>query len=452
MTLRTRLALAFTLTTAVVLLALGLFLHARMADQLDAAIDRGLSQRAADLSALASSGTPRLGRSGLVEEGEDLAQVLDVSGHVIAGAPGFERAPLLRPAEVRQAVSGTVRVERRDVPGDDGPARLLATPAGSRVVVVGASLEDRDEPLAELDGLLVVGIPAALVLAALAGLMVSGRALRPVERMRARADEIRAERLAQRLPVPDADDEVRRLAETLNAMLDRLEQGFERERSFVADASHELRAPLARLRAELELALRPGRSPDELRAAVASADEEARRLSRLSDDLLVVARADQGRLPVRPEPLAADELLGTVAGRFGLSAGVAAQHLSLLGDRLRLEQALGNLVDNALRHGGGDVELHAVREGDRIVLHVLDRGPGLPPSLGGEAFARFTRGDSAREGDGAGLGLAIVAAIAAAHGGRAGIDARPGGGADAWIEIPAAPRPARREISAPAPG
>jgi heavy metal sensor kinase len=440
MTVRTRLALAFTLTTAAVLIALGAFLHARLGAHLDDAIERGLRERAADLTALAGAGTSsaQLGRSALVEPGENLAQVLDRSGRVLAATPGLERAALLRPAEVRAAAARTVRVAERRVPGgEDGPATLLAAPSGGRVVVVGTLLEERDEPLAELDALLLAGIPVALLLAGLAGYAVAGRALRPVERMRARAEEIRAEQLAQRLPVPPADDEVRRLAETLNAMLDRLEEGFERERAFAADASHELRTPLARLRAELELALRPGRSPAELRAALESALEEARRLTRLSDDLLVVARADQGRLPVRPEPLVAGEVLERVASRFG--GGVVTgdgEQLVLTADPLRVEQAVGNLVDNALRHGGGEVELRAARENGGVALHVLDRGQGLPESLAGREFARFTRGDTAREGDGAGLGLAIVAAIATAHGGRAGLDPRPGGGTDAWIRLP----------------
>lgn len=441
MRLRTRLALAFTLTTAVVLVALGAFLHARLGDQLDEGIGQGLRQRAADLVPVVESGTPDLGRSGLSEPGDDLAQILDASGRVVAGAPGFERRALLTASEVRRAAGGTFRIGRRAVPGDDGPATLLVAPASDRVLVVGTSLEERDEALAELDQLLAIGIPVALIVAALAGFLVAGRALRPLEAMRARADEIRTDDLAGRLPVPGPDDEVRRLADTLNAMLDRLEEGFERERGFAADASHELRTPLARLRTELELALRPGRSEDELRRALASAEEEARRLTRLSEDLLVVSRADQGRLPVRTERIDACALLHTVAGRFGDGVRVVedADAPTLSADPLRLEQAVGNLVDNALRHGGGEVELRAARENGAVALHVLDHGPGLPPSLAGRAFARFTRGDEAREGDGAGLGLAIVAAIASAHGGDAGIDARDGGGADAWIRLPPAP-------------
>jgi signal transduction histidine kinase len=236
-------------------------------------------------------------------------------------------------------------------------------------------------------------------------------------------------------------------------MLDRLEQAAERERGFVASASHELRTPLALLRAELELALREGRSPSELRAAVASAAAESDRLAQLAEDLLVLARADEGRLPVRPERLDAAELLESTARRFEARAREAGRDLQvrtgdgpIYADRLRAEQALANLVDNALRHGDGAVELCAEPSGDGVRLHVLDRGPGFDPSLNGHAFERFTRGDPARSRGGTGLGLAIVDAIARSHGRTAGGGERPGGGADVWVELPAtsACRSARR--------
>jgi signal transduction histidine kinase len=229
-------------------------------------------------------------------------------------------------------------------------------------------------------------------------------------------------------------------------MLERLERSAERERGFVASASHELRTPLALLKAELELALREGRSEAELRAALASAAVESDRLVQLAEDLLVLARADEGKLPVRPERLDAAQLLESTARRFEPRATEEARELvvkqpdgvALSADRLRAEQALANLVDNALRHGGGPVELCAERNGQRVRLHVLDRGPGFEASLDGSAFERFTRGDRGRTRGGTGLGLAIVDAIARSHGGRAGTDPREGGGADVWLELPAA--------------
>jgi signal transduction histidine kinase len=203
-------------------------------------------------------------------------------------------------------------------------------------------------------------------------------------------------------------------------MLGRLEAGIARERRFVADASHELRTPLALLSTELELAQRRPRSPEELRAALDSAAEEVDRLTRLAEDLLVLARADEGQLPLRREEIQVKDLLETVAGRFNQNVEVGVQDGdSIVGDRLRLEQALGNLVDNARRHGAGTIRLEAERRDDRVEIRVSDEGPGFPPELLPHAFDRFTRGDEARERGGTGLGLAIVAAVAKAHGGRA---------------------------------
>jgi signal transduction histidine kinase len=322
--------------------------------------------------------------------------------------------------------------------------RLLARPAGGRVVVVGASREDREETLASLRDVLLIGGPLALLASALAAYGLATAALRPVNEMRREAAEISRLGSGRRLPVPPGGDELAELGATLNEMLDRLERSAARERGFVASASHELRTPLALLRAELELALREGRSPDELRAAVVSAAGESDRLIQLAEDLLVLARADEGRLPVRPETLDAGELLAATARRFEARAAEwgrelrvePADGLTVRADRLRAEQALGNLVDNALRHGDGPVDLAAEPSGRSVRLHVRDRGPGFDPSLDGHAFERFSRGDRARSRGGTGLGLAIVEAIATSHGSRAGAGPREGGGADAWIELP----------------
>jgi signal transduction histidine kinase len=438
--LRLRVTIAFAVCSAVVLSGFALYLHARLASELDASVHSGLRQRASDL--VGQGETARPGRGGLIEPGDDLAQVLDRDGKVVAAAPGFEEAPLLTASELAQVQDRAITF-RHDQVHDDGPIELLAAPSGDRIVVVGASLEDRDEALASLATLLAIGLPIALLLAAGAGFVVAGSALRPVELLRARAEAIGGGTLGERLPVPRADDEIRRLAETLNGMLDRLESAFDRERAFVADASHELRTPLTRLKAELELAGREGRTADELSAAVRSAAEETERLVRLAEDLLVLARADRGRLPLRPEPLFAADLLDRVRARNAPHVTAEADaDLQLEGDPLRLEQALGNLVDNARRHGGGDVTLSAEHDATgAVVLHVRDQGPGIPQPFRAHAFERFSRADEARgEDGGTGLGLAIVRAIARAHGGDAGIDEAPGGGADAWIRVSGGPR------------
>jgi two-component system OmpR family sensor kinase len=310
-------------------------------------------------------------------------------------------------------------------------------PVSGYTLVVGQATDDNEESLTTLRLLLGIGLPIALILASLAGYAVAAAALRPVEAMRRKAADVSDERPGERLPIPPADDEIRRLGETLNAMLARLEAALERERGFVADASHELRTPLASLKTELELALRHDRTPDELRQALRSASEETDRLSRLADDLLVLARSDRGTLPLRQEKIAARELLDRVAAQFQPNVDVdVPDGLQLTGDRLRLEQALGNLVANAITHGAGAVKMSARGEDGTVELHVEDDGPGIPPDFAERAFERFTRADEARGGANAGLGLAIVAAIARAHGGKAGFSPREPG-TDAWIALPA---------------
>lgn len=280
------------------------------------------------------------------------------------------------------------------------------------------AIGDRDEVLASLLGLLLVVGPLALLLAAFAGYRLAGAALRPVESMRREAAEISSETSGRRLPVPEARDEIRRLGETLNEMLERLDEGLLRERRFVADAGHELRTPLALLRTELELALRRERSPEELAAAIGSAREEVERLIRLAEALLVLDRA--GEAPLRLEQLEARELLDAVARRFSSRGAIEVEGGgSFRGDRDRLEQALGNLVDNALVHGEGTVRLEAERGEDELTLRVSDEGSGFPADFLPHAFERFSRADEARTSGGAGLGLAIVDAVARAHGGRA---------------------------------
>lgn len=442
---------------AVVLAGVGLFLYLRLGAELDKTIDEGLRSRAGDVTALvrqADSGLAESSRSPLTEQGENLAQILAPSGRIVDSTPALRSRPLLSQAQLQRAARATLLVTSSA--GED-PARLLATPVraqGQRlVVVVGSQLEDRRDAVRNLGGLLLVGGPVALLLAALAGYGALAAALRPVESMRARAAAIHEAAPGQRLPVPVANDEISRLGETLNAMLARLEVAFARERAFVADASHELRTPLTILKAELELALRAGRTPAELEAAIRSAAVETDRLVQLAEDLLVIARSDQGRLPIRLGPTTGLAVLETVRDRFSLRAkGQGAEiavssmgDAELMADSRRLEQAVGNLLDNALRHGRRKIELHAAGAGAEVRLLVRDDGPGFPPDFIATAFERFTRADTARGRGGAGLGLAIVAAIAQAHGGSAGARNLAAGGAEVWLALPRAPSPAADE-------
>jgi two-component system, OmpR family, sensor kinase len=423
---RIRLTLAFAVAMALVLAVLGAFLYFRVHDALDDQLNQSLRARA--------QAAAILGPGRRVGDDESFAQVLDRS-----------TTGLLTREEVDRARREPYFLERERVPGiDEGPIRLFATVEDGMVVVAGATLDDRDEAVSALLTQLAIAGPIALLLASLAGYALAGAMLRPVEAMRRRAEAISADVRGERLPEPEGEDEIARLARTLNEMLDRLEAGMQRERRFVAEASHELRTPLASLKAELELALRRPRSSGELRAALASAAEETDRLAALAEDLLVLARSDEGELPVEREPIRARELLETVARRFaaraedaGLDVEVeAAPALEANGDSALLEQALGNLVDNALRYASGTVRLEAGAENGSFSLAVTDDGEGFPPEFLPRAFERFSRADGARAPGSTGLGLAIVDAIARAHGGTASAGNGPGGGARVTLTLP----------------
>src|SRR6266508_344509 len=437
---------------AVVLAAMGLFLYLRLGVALDRTIEQSLRSRADDVTALVhetSSGLKETQPTHLAEQEQGFAQVVDPSGVVVDSTTALVGRSLLSDAQLARATGATVMVDRAPFPGSDDPIRLLATPVTTEdegrllVVVVGASLEERADALESLRRQLYVGGPIALLLSSLVAYTLAAAALRPVESMRREAEAVSAAEPGRRLPLPPARDEVARLGATLNTMLGRLETALARERRFVSDASHELRTPLAALRTELELALWRKRTPEELEQALRSAAEETERLSHLAEDLLVLARSENGVLPVQRQQLEAVELLADVQARYGRRAAMAGRRLEvrsddrlvLFVDRLRAEQALGNLVENALRHGRGHITVRAARGDGRVELRVRDQGPGFSPEFVAHAFDPFSRGDPARPGPGAGLGLAIVDVIARSHGGVAHAENRDGG-AEVWLDLP----------------
>jgi two-component system, OmpR family, sensor kinase len=449
--IRIRVTLAFTLVMAALLAGLGLFIYNRVDSQLNETIDQGLHGRIAEAVTIVNQSDPDELREGrlLAESEESFGQILTPDGRVLDTTTQLGAAPTLGAADRRAAAAGQIFVERSDLPESDGPARLLAAPVRAEgrdlIVVVGATLDDRDDALNSLARVLLIGGPIALLLASLAGYAAATAALRPVDAMRRRAAAISADEPDERLPVPRADDELRRLGETLNGMLARLEAALEHERRFVDDASHELRTPLALHKTELELALRHGSDTAELRAAIASAIEEVDRLIGLAEDLLVVARSEETGGKLQRAPLDPAELLATVATRFESRAVESGRRIevepvgagvAIEGDRARLEQALTNMVDNALRYGDGAVRLSARRANGAVELHVIDSGSGFPEPFIAHAFERFSRADPARGRGGTGLGLAIVETIAVAHGGSAHAANR--SGADVWIHLPAA--------------
>ena len=443
--IRWRLTLMFAGVMAVLLATLIAFLYLHVRSDLDHNINQALRAHAQDVAGLVRQDQAQPGGAGrltLPSSADTIVQVVDRAGRVVAASGGGTRTPLLRGRELARAALAPQLIQRGD------SLRLYALPlAGNRrIVVAGVSLAERDAALDELEATLLVGVPLALLLATLVAYALAAAALHPVERMRLRAATISTAEIDTRLPLPESDDEISRLGATLNQMLDRLESGLEHERMFVANASHELRMPLAVLKAELEVSLRERGGAVQLREAIGSAIEETDRIIRLAEDLLLLARAQDGTLPIDTEELPVEELaadlgakLSPTVERAGRELIVDAQDVQVIvrADPARMQQAITNLIDNSLRYGSGPITLKARSMPGAVELHVSDRGPGFRDEFLAYAFDRFSRADSSRPRGGVGLGLAIVRTIAQAHGGEAGARNLDTGGADVWLRLPA---------------
>jgi two-component system, OmpR family, sensor kinase len=438
--IRTRLTLVFVGLSLVVLGIAGAALLIGFRAELDRTIDQGLRSRAASIDV-----DPLAGVAAIPAGDEAFAQFVGADGTVESSinlAPG----PLL-PAAVLGSLEGDTFFDRAVQTVEERvPARLLAVPVDEgSFLVVGVGVEDQQEAVARLGALIAVGGPIVLLALSAIGWLLAGAALRPVEELRSEAAAISTSEPARRLPVPETGDELQRLAETLNGMLDRIHDALDRERRFVDEASHELRTPLGVLKGEVELALKEPRSPDELLAALRSIAQETERLRRLTQDLLVLARSDRGRLPVHRTDVDVSGMVERVVAEFEDRATQAGVRVRTIGpgvrarvDADRIRQAVENLVDNALRHTGrgGTVEVRTDLEEGRLRVVVTDSGTGFPPDLLDRVFEPFARSDGGRAGDGAGLGLAIVRAVAEAHGGSVTARNHQGGGAAVSLELP----------------
>jgi signal transduction histidine kinase len=442
--IRLRLTAAFAAAMLLVLAGAALFVYVSVRAELNESVTASARARADELAARIDGPPRRLGASGeSLDPEEAFAQVVSPDGRLLEAIGGADEVAL-SPRALERAARGPAVLDA-EVEGIEGTARVVARPAGpgpgSPVLVAGLSLDDRDETLAGLLATFAIGGPVAVVITSLLGYGLAAAGLAPVEAMRRRAAQVSLED-EDALPLPAANDEVRRLGETLNDMLERLRRSFEHEREFVADASHELRTPVAVLKTELEAALQAGPHTPEVAESLRAALEECDHLAQLAEDLQVLARSGDGKLPLHTETAHARTLLEDVCTRFAARARQegrrvrieAPEDLELRVDPLRMRQALGNLVDNGLRHGEGEIALGARPAGVYIELSASDQGPGFAPELHGRAFDRFTRGDAARTRGGAGLGLAIVRMIARAHGGEAEIV--PGDGARVLIRVP----------------
>ena len=425
---RARLTAAFAAATLLMLVGASWFVYARLRADLDDRIDALLRARSVAAGELALGAG--LGGVAIEDPEESFVQLLGADGALLNHGGGGRYAAVGGAVVADATVDGSIVED--GIAGIDGRARLLVRRlVDGHVLIVGESLRDREEALGSVVDSFAVGGAAALVLAALVGSLLARAGLRPVEAMRRRAAAISLHQADEGLPLPAAEDEIHRLGVTLNEMLARMQASYEREARFVADASHELRTPIAVVKTELDGALRAGDFGPRTRDALLAAVEECDRLAQLAQDLLVLAKADGGRIPLRSELIDLEALLVRVRDRFADRAAERARSIDielggtsvLVADPERIRQALQNLVENALRHGKGTVTLRALDVPGGVVLEVSDEGRDLPVEFAPLAFERFTRADRTR--DGVGLGLAIVAAIVAVHGGSAEIDTPP---------------------------
>jgi signal transduction histidine kinase len=408
-------------------------------ESLDESTDAALSSRLGRLVAIgATPSGPQL--PGGIERGLD--QILSPTGQLIATTGGPSDPTLLTGAELAAARRGVLTVEHPSVDHIPGPVRILAAPTrgGDAIAATAISLADRDAIIADLRRELSIAFPLVLLAAAVGAYLLAGAALRPVERMRARAATITADDPGQRLVVSQARDEIARLGITFNELLQRLHTALDRERQFVADASHELRTPLSLLTTELELALRRPRTNLELTSALESALEETHRLTRLAQDLLMLARTESrvdtastvDRVQLRP-------LLEAVVARYPATIEPdSVDGVAVYGDSDQIDRALTNLIDNAVEHGAPPISVRVRANNNplEVAVDVHDHGPGFDPQFLPHAFERFSRADTARTGGGAGLGLAITTAIATRNGGRLHAANHPSGGAMVTLVLP----------------
>jgi heavy metal sensor kinase len=453
--IRVRLTAWYVVLLAAIIVALGAFLVLRLRADLTARIDREIQASAVQIAQGYAAEGPEDFRDvsrTVLPRGGSASQILDPSGRVLVayGEP-IARQPI-PPAKARLAA---LEAKKRFITVSLGPdeqryrAEVSQAPrlGRNRVLVVAKSLQEVDESVDRVLVLLLLAGPAVLLATAVGGWWLARKALLPVERMTSKAGEIGIDRLNERIPMPGAADELGHLAETLNAMLDRLERGVEEKHRLIADASHELRTPLAAMRSELDVSLLTDDLSPEAREVLESNREEVDRMSRTVSNLLTLARVDEGRLELLTKRVDLGEAVEAAAGPLRPLADAKQLRLEVDGgsfeakaDPERLHQALTNFIENAIKFApsGGEVRVTAWRRPDEVGVTVTDNGPGIPAADREHIFDRFYRADRARgrDGGGSGLGLAICREIATAHGGRVWVESEEGRGSAFSLALP----------------
>ena len=433
--LRARLTLVTSAGLALALAAAAVLLVSALRVSLIRGLDDSARQGAVEVAALIDQ--DRLPNPVPVAAGTLTVQVLDAQGRITDVSPGADRlVPMLPPAQAQAAArTGQARMLAGPPLGLPSLLRVVAVPAsGHQVVIAAVSYAQAGDSLATLAKALLIGTPLLFGLLALAIWLVTGYTLRPIAALRRGAAEVTQTGVPRDLPVPPARDEVRSLAVTLNDMLSRLADAQQRQRDLVSDTAHELRSPIASIRAQLEVALDHPNGLDWPETA-RDVHADTLRLARLTEDLLLLARLDGQHLRRKPTDLSA--VCGSVVARYSAARvpvrADAPEPCVVAGDPEALSRLLVNLLDNAVRHASGQVCVSLRGDDGWAVLVVSDDGPGIPAEDAERAFGRFSRLEAARnrtgeEGvAGAGLGLAIVRSTAEAHGGSVSLsDAGPG--------------------------
>lgn len=438
-TVRVKTTAAAVLVVGLAMVLGGLVLVGTLRDTLTDDVRHATQARAEEIAAAIEAGeTPALT---IGEADEQLIQVLGPDGDVVDASDNVDGLPAL----VRLAPGASTRF---DPPIDDDEFVAVAaaadTRAGAATVVVARALDEVSDATEAVARLLALAAPVLLALVGVTTWAVVGRALAPVEAIRREVDAISTAELHRRVPVPHVQDEVARLAGTMNRMLSRLEAGQARQRRFVADASHELRSPVASIRQHAEVA---SAHPD--RASLAELSEtvvaESNRIQHLIDDLLLLARADEQTLQLRNRPVDLDDLVFAEAARLRAETDlrIDTRRVSagrIVGHDASLRRVLRNLGDNAARHAASTVAFTLTEHDGLVALTVDDDGTGVPLEDRGRAFERFVRLDDARarHDGGSGLGLAIVAEVVTGHAGRVEITDSPHGGARFDLRFPSA--------------
>lgn len=471
LSLRYKLALYYLIILSVVLLVCGIAIYGYISRSLVNTIDESLNYQLQKLEQVAKLSTSD---SGIEDPNQSPDSANDAEGEVI---------PI--PLQLMQVINsrGEIQTETYAHPQDEVPVDLpslrrlqydtthhetLIMPSGELLRVATRRTRGHDSEdfyvrlghsLAALQQarkrlLLVFGIaiPLALLLSSFGGLVLANQALSPVDRITKAAEQIAAGDLSERVTVHRKMDELGRLASTFNYMISRLQAAFERQKQFTSDASHELRTPLAVMRGELEIALRRERTPEEYQHTLSSNLEEISRLSRLVEDLLMLARADAGRAELRCEPVNLSALCQNTTEYISplaeqreqtLTYQLPPQPVTIKADQQRMKQLLLNLLDNAIKYTdhGGTITLSLMTENQQAVLSITDTGRGIPAEDVPHVFERFFRRSAKtadRSASGSGLGLSIVKWIVDAHGGSIDVQSKVGEGTTFTVRLPLA--------------